>query len=1400
MKNFKNRFRRYFNKIQFHQHDIPNLLEFQIDSFKQFLGTSDKKEESGIYKVLRSTFPVEIKNKNLVIEFLNYRIEDPEYSFYDCKRNSMTYSIGLHVDFRLIHFSINEKGEREIINFKDQEIFLCNIPMMSEYGSFMINGIERVVVTQMHKSSSVFFGHDKGKTSNIGRYLYNASIVPYRGAWLEFEFDAKDCIYFRIDKKKKLPVTTLLKFLGLNRAEIVKKFYSVSVCKYLGDDHYEQGALDFLNNISHAYFPVIDSKTREVVIKSGSKITQRSIHKIHECNVEKILLDGEQMLGKYIYEDIKNGKGQVSISAGTIITKEILEILKTLKVTEIPTALLSNSYGPGILDTLLIDTEESEAEVVLSIIRSIGVTEVDDIKSMKELIKSMFFSEEKYDLSEVGRFKINQRLNLNIPLTTTLLTVEDVIETVRCLNKIKSRQDDQDDIDNLSNRRLRQVGELVENQFRSGIVKLIKKIQDRSIEINPETCLPVNLLGIKPLNTIIKEFFTLSQLSQFMDQTNPLSSLSHKRRISSLGPGGVNKDRATFEIRDVHMTHYGRLCAIETPEGLGTGLIHAPTISASVDKYGFMTVPYYKVVNGKKTNEVVHLTSMAQYNKRVVSILEKMDSEGRFMDDVVKCRYKDEVTRCKREEIDFVDILPMQIVSLTASHIPFLNNNDAIRSLYGSNMQRQAVPLLHTDSPLVGTGIEKYVVKDTGACLYSKYNGRVDYVDARKIIIINESETEPVTVYNLVKFDYSNHKTFIHQKINAINVGDYVKAGDMIACGQSIDNEEIALGRNVFIAFMPWNGLNYEDAIILSSRLVNEDYFTSVHIETLEAHVRDTKLGAEQITAEVPGVPKMFLSKLDEVGIVRIGEKVDAGSIIVGKVTPKNSGPLTSEEKLLRAIFGDKASNVQNSSLVVPSGTFGTVIDVEIFTRRGVEKDDRTLLIEKKKINEISSVRKKELNIIKGITKNKIEHILQTKIADVNFDAVLAMKNLTAEQKSELNKIKVYYDNILIKIDEEFNSKIKLMNIGHELPQGVLKVIKIYIASKRKIQVGDKMSGRHGNKGIVSSIVNEADMPFMSDGTAVDMVLNSLGIPGRMNIGQILETHLGFASKMLGSKVNEMISLIDDTNKLGLSTIKSYVKEIYAGCDDLQKQIEAMNELQFRGFCNELSKGVSFATPVFDGALYTDIQRLLELAGVDKSGQVELRDGRTGEYFDRKVTVGYKYMLKLHHLVDDKIHARSVGPYSLITQQPVGGKSKAGGQRFGELEFWAAQAHGCAHILQEMYTVKSDDIRGRNKLYSSLVSDENYCQSGITESFKIMLKECAALCLDLNTDEDGEGEVVEVAPAGKFFISEEEKEMLQTETNTTDLEDFSGDSMDDSDEESDGESDDSDDSEDKNEV
>lgn len=1336
MKQYKRIFRRYFNKIKFNQESILNLLSFQIESYKDFLGHDGDKKNSGIYKVLRSLFPVEIKNKNLIMEFLDYRLVESEYTFQDCKRNAMTYSHSLFGQFRLVLFSLSDKGEREVVSFKDQEIFLCDIPMISDNGSFMINGIERVVVSQMHKSSGVFFGHDKGKTNSLGRELYNASIVPYRGAWIEFEFDPKDCINFKIDRKKKLPVTIFLKFLGLDRLSIVHTFYEESVCKVLPNGEYEQNALHYLSNVNHAYFPVLDAKTRKVIIKSGSKITRRSLRKLTENNVTDILLNEEQMIGKYLYNNIINDKKEVVVSAGSIITKEILSVIRALGIKEVPTALLKNTYGPAILDTLISDTLVEEREVVLAMIRAMGVTEVADVKVMKKLINSILFSEEKYNLSEVGRFKINQRLSLDTPLDQSILTKEDIIETLRALNKMKSSQDVEDDIDNLSNRRLRRVGESVENQFRSGVMRLTKQLQDKSLEINPETCLPINLLGIKPLNAVMKEFFTLSQLSQFMDHTNPLSSLSHKRRISALGPGGVTKERATFEIRDVHMTHYGRLCAIETPEGQATGLIHSPTMHASIDKYGFMTVPYYRVVNGKRTSEIVHLSASNQYNKRVVSVLENIDSEGRFVDEIVKCRYKDEVTTCRADQIDFVEIIPMQIVSLTASHIPFLNNNDAIRSLYGSNMQRQAVPLLNTDSPLVATGVEKYVVRDTGVCVYAKYDGEVEYVDSKKIIIRNDSEQEPVTVYDLIKFDYSNHKTCIHQKVNNLSIGAKVKKGDMVIYGHAIENEEMALGKNVFIAFMPWSGLNYEDAIIISSRLAND--LVSLHVEALEVQVRDTKLGQEELTADVPGVPRDKLNKLDEVGIIRIGAEISPGDIVVGKVTPKSEGNISSEEKLLRAIFGDKATNVQNSSLMVPSGTFGTVIDVEVFTRRGVEKDDRTLLIEKKKIKEVTNTREKEINIIQSITKAKIKKLLNIDIDVLDFKKIISNKSLSKEQKAQIAAIEVNYNNIIQKIDDEFNRKVKLMNIGHDLPQGVLKVVKIYIVSRRKIQVGDKMSGRHGNKGVVSSIVDEADMPFMDCGTPVDMILNSLGIPGRMNIGQILETHLGFASKMLGEKVKSMVETLDNTQDIKIDDIRAYVKQIYEGCDDLIEDMNKMSDIEFRGLCNVLSKGVPFATPVFDGANYKDIQRLLELAGVSNSGQVALRDGRTGEYFDRKITVGYKYMLKLHHLVDDKIHARSVGPYSLVTQQPLGGKARSGAQRCGEMEFWSLQAHGAAHTLQEMYTMKSDDIKGRNRLYSSLISDENYYKPGVAESFKVMLKECAALCFDiiLNTEFD----------------------------------------------------------------
>ena len=1194
----------------------------------------------------------------------------------------------------------------------------------------MINGVERVVVSQMHKSAGAFFNKEKSKTSS-GREVYNASIIPYRGSWLEFEFDQKGTIHFKIDKKKKSLATVLLKFLGMTSVDIVNTFYSKSVCRVLREGEYEQDVFEYINNVNYLYYPIIDSVTRSVIVKAGLKVTKRIVRKIQESNTKKIILQEDQMVGKYLYENILNEKKEVVLKAGAVITKEYLKIMETLGVKEIPIALTTNYYGPAILDTLNDDELEDRRDIVLTIVRAVGITEISDIDIMSDLIRSMFFDPLKYDLSKVGRYKLNQRLDISVKEDEALLTMEDIIKTIKILNKMHSSQSDEDDIDNLSNRRLRQVGELVENQFRSGVLRLARQLQEKSLEITIDTCLPIHLFGIKPLNSIIKEFFSLSQLSQFMDQTNPLSSLSHKRRISALGPGGVVKERATSEIRDVHPTHYGRLCVIETPEGVTAGLIYAATLFASVDQYGFMTVPYYIVENGRRTDKIQYLSVSEGHNKKLISS-DNLDQDGNIKFNEVKCRYKDDVVICAKEEVNYVDVLPMQFVSLTASHIPFLNNNDAMRSLYGSNMQRQAVPLLNTDSPLVSTGVESYVVKDTGACIYAKHDGVIEYLDNHKIIIRNESEIDPVSVYVLVKYDYSNHKTCIHQKINDVFIGQSVKKGDMLAYGQAIDQEEIALGRNVLVAFMPWNGLNYEDAIIVSSRLVEEDSFTSLHVETLEVQVRDTKLGNEEITADIPGVSKSALAKLDEVGIVRIGEKIDVGDIIVGKVTPKSEITLTSEEKLLRAIFGDSASNVQNSSLFVPSGTFGTVINVEVFTKRGIEKDDRTLLIEKKKIKEFNTTREKEINIIRSITQLKLSNVLNQEVNEENFDQILhqGVKN------KDIANIKVNFDKIMEKIDDEFHKKIRLMNIGHDLPQGVLKIVKVYIASKRKIQVGDKMSGRHGNKGVVSAVINQADMPFMDCGTPVDMILNSLGIPGRMNIGQILETHLGFASKTLGDKLGAMINAIDETKDIDLSNIRSYVNEIYEGSKDIQEEFNNMSDIAFKKVCSYLMKGIPFATPVFDGANYKDIQKLLELSGVDNSGQVKLRDGVTGEYFDRKITVGYKYMLKLHHLVDDKIHARSVGSYGLVNQQPIGGKKHNGGQKFGEMEAWALQAHGAAHILQEMYTVKSDEVKGRNLLYSALVSDENYFHGGVPESFKVMVKECAALCLNftLNTE------------------------------------------------------------------
>jgi DNA-directed RNA polymerase subunit beta len=1350
----RKRIRKSFGKIA-SATSLPNLIEVQKRSYDQFLqmeiAPKDRKG-NGLSGVFKSVFPIKHYSDIATLEYVRYEFDKPKYDVDECRSRGINFSAPLRVTLRLIVWIVDETtGAREIKDIKEQDVYMGDIPLMTENGTFIINGTERVIVSQMHRSPGVFFDHDQGKTHASGKFLYNARIIPYRGSWLDFEFDAKDIVHVRIDRRRKLPATTILRALGMDNQQILSTFYATRMYKHSKKGWTASFEPEMWKGQKLA-FDLVNAKDGQTVAEAGAKLTPRALKKLAEAGVKEILVPEEFLVGSYLAVDLINTKtGEIYGEAGDEISKESLETLLGQGISELPVLAIDHvNVGAYVRNTLAVDKNLTAEDALIDIYRVMRPGEPTTGEAAETLFKSLFFESERYDLSEVGRVKMNARLGLKHGEEIGTLTHEDIVGTLKTLVQLKDGIGEIDDIDHLGNRRVRSVGELMENQFRLGLLRMERGIMERMSAVDIDTVMPHDLINAKPLVAAVREFFGSSQLSQFMDQTNPLSEITHKRRLSALGPGGLTRERAGFEVRDVHPTHYGRICPIETPEGPNIGLINSMATYARINKYGFIETPYRKVTNGKVTDEVQYLSAIEEGNFTIAQANEAIDGTGKFTNELISSRKAGDFTMSQADAIEYMDVAPKQLVSVAAALIPFLENDDANRALMGSNMQRQAVPLVRADAPLVGTGMEDIVARDSGAAISARRDGVVDQIDATRIVIRcdapNQDGTPAVDIYNLMKFMRSNQNTCINQR-PIVKVGDSVKSGDVIADGPSTELGELALGQNALVAFMPWNGYNFEDSILISERIVSEDKFTSIHIEEFEVMARDTKLGPEEITRDIPNVGEESLRSLDEIGVVHIGAEVKPGDILVGKVTPKSESPMTPEEKLLRAIFGEKAADVRDSSLRLPPGNQGTIVGVRIFSRRGIEKDERALAIEKAEIDRLSKDRDDERAIAeryvysslreeiagkqaisgpKGFKGGAItEEVLQSTPRGLWWQ--FALKDDKAMRQIE--SLKKQLDDAIDSLNKRFEEKVEKVQSGDDLLPGVLKMVKVFVAVKRKLQPGDKMAGRHGNKGVISNIVPVEDMPHLEDGTPVDVVLNPLGVPSRMNVGQILETHLGWAAAGMGKQIGELLTQYHATQKL--EPLKQKLLDIY---EEKEHQVEikkmdapALTELAFN-----LKKGVPFATPVFDGAKESDIEHWLKRANLDPSGQVVLVDGRTGETFDRKVTVGYIYMLKLHHLVDDKIHARSIGPYSLVTQQPLGGKSQFGGQRFGEMECWALQAYGAAYTLQEMLTVKSDDVAGRSKVYESIVKGDHSFESGIPESFHVMVKELRSLGLNVD--------------------------------------------------------------------
>jgi len=1362
---------------------MPNLIEVQKSSYDKFLQAEsplDVRQKSGLWDVFKSVFPIKDFAGKGELEFVSYELEAPKYDVEECQQRGMTFSAPLKVTLRLVVWDVDEEtGARSVRDIKEQDVYMGDMPLMTDHGTFIINGTERVIVSQMHRSPGVFFDHDKGKTHSSGKYLFAARVIPYRGSWLDFEFDAKDLVYVRIDRRRKLPVTTLLYALdsaateklrvkrakdgkevdptevdGLTSEEILSYFYESQTFSRDKKGWRTDYLADKMRGMK-LMFDLVDAKTGRTKVEAGGKLSPRVATKLDKDGLKELRIQPEELIGKFVAEDIVNTKtGEIYVEAGDEITEETLGVLDEAGVDEIKTLFVEGIHaGPYIRNTLALDKNTCRDEALVDIYRVMRPGEPPTLDTAEALFQGLFFDPERYDLSAVGRVKMNARLNLTndeVPDTIRHLRKDDILRIIKVLVELKDGRGEIDDIDHLGNRRVRSVGELMENQYRVGLLRMERAIRERMSSVDIDTVMPHDLINAKPAAATVREFFGSSQLSQFMDQTNPLSEITHKRRLSALGPGGLTRERAGFEVRDVHPTHYGRICPIETPEGPNIGLINSLATYARVNQYGFIESPYRKVENGRVTNDVVYLSAMEEGRYNIAQANEEVDGKGQLVSDLVNSRHAGNAQLLPPGDIHYMDVSPKQLVSVAAALIPFLENDDANRALMGSNMQRQAVPLLRAEAPLVGTGVEEAVARDSGAATVARRSGVVQQVDAERIVVRATDDTPSsapgVDIYRLLKFQRSNQNTCINQR-PLVKVGDVVTQGDIIADGPSTDLGELALGRNVLVAFMPWNGYNFEDSILISERIVRDDVFTSIHIEEFEVMARDTKLGQEEITRDIPNVGEEALRNLDEAGIVYVGAEVNAGDILVGKVTPKGESPVTPEEKLLRAIFGEKASDVRDTSLRVPPGANGTIVEVRVFNRRGVDKDERALAIERQEIESLAKDRDDEKAILERSFSERLKNLIMGKKIVSGPKGMETGGKVTEEllaqftpgqwkqisiandkAMEEIEGLKKSLDDSTSLIDKRFENKVEKLQRGDELPPGVLKMIKVFVAVKRKLQPGDKMAGRHGNKGVISKILPIEDMPHLDDGTPVDIVLNPLGVPSRMNVGQILETHLGWACRNLGQQVGRAL----DAYRSGKSDreLRSTLKGIY-GEKAYRHDFQELNDEQIADVAKTVREGIPIATPVFDGAREADIVEMLGQAGLDSSGQVTLYDGSTGEPFDRKVTVGYIYMLKLHHLVDDKIHARSIGPYSLVTQQPLGGKAQFGGQRFGEMEVWALEAYGSAYTLQEMLTVKSDDVSGRTKVYEAIVRGDDTFEAGIPESFNVLVKEMRSLGLDV---------------------------------------------------------------------
>nr|WP_287836512.1 DNA-directed RNA polymerase subunit beta [Halomonas sp.] len=1350
----KKRIRKDFGKLP-QVMDVPYLLAIQLDSYYDFLQqdrSPDERHEVGLHAAFKSVFPIESFSGNAALEYVSYRFGTPAFDVKECQLRGVTYSAPLRVKVRLIIYD-RDSSNKAIKDIKEQEVYMGEIPLMTENGTFVINGTERVIVSQLHRSPGVFFDHDKGKSHSSGKLLYSARVIPYRGSWLDFEFDPKDNVFVRIDRRRKLPASVLMRALGMSTEEILAEFFETS--KF----HIEKTGffVELVPSRLRGETATFDIKDGEgsVIVEEGRRITQKHIRQLEKAGLERLEVPMEYLFGKTLAKDqIDTKTGELICPCNTEITPEVLERMAQGGITHIETLYTNDlDCGSFISDTLKLDTTGSQLEALVEIYRMMRPGEPPTKEAAETLFHNLFFTEDRYDLSGVGRMKFNRRLRRESDTGSGVLDRKDILDVLRELINIRNGFGDVDDIDHLGNRRIRCVGEMAENQFRVGLVRVERAVKERLSMAESEGLMPQDLINAKPVAAAVKEFFGSSQLSQFMDQNNPLSEVTHKRRVSALGPGGLTRERAGFEVRDVHATHYGRLCPIETPEGPNIGLINSLATYSHTNSYGFLETPYRKVNAGQVTDDIVHLSAIEEGDFVIAQASAAVDESGKLIDDLVQVRHRGETTFMRPEQVTLMDVSPRQVVSVAAALIPFLEHDDANRALMGANMQRQAVPTLRADKPLVGTGMERFVARDSGVCAVARRGGVIDSVDARRVVVrVNEDEIiggeAGVDIYNLTKYTRSNQNTCMNQR-PIVRPGDNVARGDILADGPSVDMGDLALGQNMRIAFMPWNGYNFEDSILLSERVVQEDRFTTIHIQELTCVSRDTKLGPEEITSDIPNVGESALGKLDEAGVVYIGAEVGPGDILVGKVTPKGETQLTPEEKLLRAIFGEKASDVKDTSLRAPTGMKGTVIDVQVFTRDGVEKDSRALSIEQMQLDEVRKDLQETYRIAEDATFERLKRTLDgqavnggpnLKKGDVLSEAYL--DELPRQQWFKLRMQDEAYNELLAQADEQlenrrkemderFEDKKRKLTQGDDLAPGVLKIVKVYMAVKRRIQPGDKMAGRHGNKGVISAIMPIEDMPFDEKGEPVDVVLNPLGVPSRMNVGQILETHLGMAARGLGVKIDAMLR---DARGQQVAEIRDFLGQVYNTPGTRVEDIDSLTDDEVIALAKNLKGGVPMATPVFDGAKEHEIKHLLKLADIPESGQMTLYDGRTGDAFDRPVTVGYMYMLKLNHLVDDKMHARSTGSYSLVTQQPLGGKAQFGGQRFGEMEVWALEAYGAAYTLQEMLTVKSDDVEGRTKMYKNIVDGDHTMQAGMPESFNVLVKEIRSLGIDIELE------------------------------------------------------------------